>query len=122
MKRISILIATLAVLIIPAASSASTRASCPSNVKQDSYGISGPNCAIADAVLKAFWQGSPVQGGGYTLRRHWFTADGRSWHLTWRLQKASGTVPGATYPYIQIEYYRATSDHQLVIFHSYGSG
>jgi hypothetical protein len=105
-------------LAIPAAASA--RVNCANQPRNDVYEIAGPSCAIASAVTKAtnaaVLNGKLAGRTSYNLE----AADAR-WRLEWKFSNTSGTIPGTHTSFSQIEFFRATSGHQLVTFHTYGS-
>jgi hypothetical protein len=117
MKRL--ILAALAVpLAIPAAASA--RVNCANQPRNNVYEIAGPSCAVAGAVTKAT-RAAVLHGKLYGRTSYNLEAAGALWRLTWRLRNMSGTIPGTHTSYSQIEFFRATSDHRLVTFHTYGS-
>jgi hypothetical protein len=118
MKRL-ILAALMALLfIIPA--TASARVNCANQPNNNVYEIAGPSCATATAVTRATT--AAVLHGKLSGRTSYnLEAAGSLWRLTWRFSDTSGTIPGTHTSYSQIEFFRATSDHRLVTFHSYGS-
>jgi hypothetical protein len=117
MKRL--IVAALAVpLAIPAAASA--RVNCANQPRNNVYEIAGPSCAIASAVTRA--TSAAVLSGKLSGRTSYnLAAAGSRWRLTWRFSDTSGTIPGTHTTYSQIEFFRATSGHRLVTFHTYGS-
>jgi hypothetical protein len=118
MKRI-ILVGLFAVpLAIPAAASA--RVNCANQPNDNVYEIAGPSCAIAGAVTRAT-SAAVLHGKLFGRKSYNLEAAGSVWRLTWRFSNTSGTIPGTHTSYSQIEFYRATSSHRLVTFHTYGS-
>jgi hypothetical protein len=118
MKRLILAALMAPLFIIPA--TASAREYCANQPRNDVYGISGPSCAIATAVTKA--TSAAVLHGKLDGRHSYnLVAAGSSWRLTWSFRNGSGTIPGTHTSYSQIEFFRATSDHRLVTFHTYGS-
>ena len=117
MKRL-ILAALAAPLVIPAAASA--RVNCANQPRNDVYEIAGPSCAIASAVTRAT-SAAVLQGKLSGRTSYNLEAAGSRWRLTWRFSNTSGTIPGTHTSYSQIEFFRATSAHRLVTFHTYGS-
>ena len=119
MKRLILAALALAVpLAIPAAASA--RVNCANQPKNNVYEIAGPSCATATAVTRA--TSAAVLHGKLSGRTSYnLDAAGSLWRLTWRFDDTPGTIPGTHTSYSQIEFFRATSDHRLVTFHTYGS-
>jgi hypothetical protein len=117
MKRL-ILAAPMALLIIPA--TASARVNCANQPNKNVYEIAGPSCAVANAVTRAT-SAAVLQGKLSGRTSYNLQAAGSRWRLTWKFSNKPGTIPGTHTSYSQIEFFRATSDHRLVTFHSYGS-
>lgn len=97
-------------LAFPVAASAKAR--CGDLPSRDIYMIAGPSCSVAKAVAVAHERQLVPPGAG---GKHYVRAVGRRWHLIWRFRNVSGRS------YSQIEYYRATSRHQVVTFQTHGS-
>ncbi len=118
MKKI--IVPVTAVVVSLGSALASARVSCGNLPSLDVYGVAGPSCAAAKAVVKAT-NSALIHGKLYQHTSYSLTVGGKRWHLTWHFRNTSGTIPGTSDRYTEIESYRATRGHLLVTFHTYGA-